>query len=150
VASWSMQPFGRNGYGPKIGGLCPFGGGGAGSPSNTMWPGTRPTCMPSFILICQGRLATIHQRHRQTDRETGRQTDRRDNGPIALGEPFYKQSPKNDTDRAYVLWCTLLKISHKKSIFALPVCIGYVTAYLLLKYLNLIYIAIFRQYREFK
>ena len=32
-----MQPFGRNGYGPKIGGgLCPFGGGGAGSPSNTM------------------------------------------------------------------------------------------------------------------
>ena len=26
VASGSMQPFGRNGYGPKIGGLCPFGG----------------------------------------------------------------------------------------------------------------------------
>ena len=25
--------------------------GGAGSPSNTMWPGPRPTCMPSFILI---------------------------------------------------------------------------------------------------
>jgi len=32
-------------------GLCPFGGGGVGSPSNTMWPWTRPTCMPSFILI---------------------------------------------------------------------------------------------------
>ena len=32
-------------------GLCPFVGGGGGSPSNTMWPGTRPTCMPSFILI---------------------------------------------------------------------------------------------------
>jgi len=28
-----MQPFGRNRYGPKIG-LCPFGEGGAGSPSN--------------------------------------------------------------------------------------------------------------------
>jgi len=27
VASWSMQPFGRNGYRPKIGGLCPFRGG---------------------------------------------------------------------------------------------------------------------------
>jgi len=29
----------------------PLWGGGAGSPSNTMWPGPRPTCMPSFILI---------------------------------------------------------------------------------------------------
>ena len=35
------------------GGLCPFAGGGAGSPSNTTWPGPRPTCVPSFILICQ-------------------------------------------------------------------------------------------------
>jgi len=26
-------------------------GGGAGSPSNTMWPGPRPTCMPRFTLI---------------------------------------------------------------------------------------------------
>ena len=97
VASWSIQPFGHNRRGPKIGGsalffgrgldphttqchlgraylptkwhldpsshvattdmgqklggLCPFGGGGAGSPSNAMWPGPRPTCMPSFILI---------------------------------------------------------------------------------------------------
>jgi len=25
--------------------------GGAGSPSNTMWPGMRPTAMPGFILI---------------------------------------------------------------------------------------------------
>jgi len=42
VASWSMQPFGCDRYGPKIV---------AGSPSNTMWPGLRPTHMPSFILI---------------------------------------------------------------------------------------------------
>jgi len=28
-----------------------------------------------------------------TVRETG-ETDRQDNGPIALGEPFYKRSPK--------------------------------------------------------
>jgi len=33
------------------GGLCPFGGGGRGFPSNRMWPGSRPTCVPSFILI---------------------------------------------------------------------------------------------------
>ena len=34
-----------------MGALSPFGGGGAGSPSNTMWPGPRPTCTPSFVLI---------------------------------------------------------------------------------------------------
>jgi len=32
-------------------GACSFGGGGAGSPFKTMWPGPRPTCVPSFILI---------------------------------------------------------------------------------------------------
>jgi len=38
--------------GRKLGrGLCPLFGEGAGSPSNTMLPGPRPTCMPSFILI---------------------------------------------------------------------------------------------------
>ena len=46
-----MQPFGRNRYGPKIGVCVPLWGRGAGSPSNTMWPDPRPTCMPSFILI---------------------------------------------------------------------------------------------------
>ena len=68
VAS-SIQPFCHNGHWPKIGGLCPFRGGGAGSPfntmsrrllfgddgawspSNTLWPGTRPTSVPSGILI---------------------------------------------------------------------------------------------------
>ena len=44
------------------------------------------------------RLATIHQRHRQTD-STG-QTDRQGNGPIAQGEPYCKQSPKNHCDDA--------------------------------------------------
>jgi len=37
--------------GRKLGGLCPFGGEGAGSPSNTKWPGLRPTSLPSGILI---------------------------------------------------------------------------------------------------
>jgi len=115
VASWSIQPFGHNRHGPKIGGLCPFLGrgaaspsitmslgsskaylptkwhldpsshlattdmgqklgavplcwGGPGSPSNTMWPGPRPTCVPSFMIFHldpSNRLATIHQRYRQ-------------------------------------------------------------------------------------
>jgi len=44
VQFWSIQQFGHNKHGPKIGGLCPlFWGGGAGSPSSPMWPGPRPT-----------------------------------------------------------------------------------------------------------
>jgi len=47
-----MEPFGHNRYEPKIGGLWPlFGEGGAGSPSNTMSLGSRPTVLPSDILI---------------------------------------------------------------------------------------------------
>jgi len=34
----------------KKGAAVPLSGG-AGSPSNTMWPGPRPTSMPSFILV---------------------------------------------------------------------------------------------------
>ena len=37
--------------GQKWGLLCPFLWGGAGSPSNTMSPGPRPTSIPSGILI---------------------------------------------------------------------------------------------------
>jgi len=36
---------------PKLGGSAPFLGRGAGSPSSTMWPGPRPTSVPSAILI---------------------------------------------------------------------------------------------------
>jgi len=46
-----MQPFGRNRYGPKIGGSAPLWERGGVSQSHTMWPGPRPTCVPSFILI---------------------------------------------------------------------------------------------------
>jgi len=49
---WHLDPsshFGHNRYGPKIGGVPPWGRG-AGSLSDTMWPGTRlPACR--FILI---------------------------------------------------------------------------------------------------
>ena len=57
---------------------------GAESPSNTMWPGPRPTCVPSFILIHPTRLATIHQRHRQdrTDRQRSDSTGRTKNPPL--------------------------------------------------------------------
>ena len=52
VASSSIQLFGHNRHGPKVGGYCaPFWGGGAGSPSNTMSPGLRPTSISSGILI---------------------------------------------------------------------------------------------------
>jgi len=37
-----------------------------------------------FHLDPSNRLATVHQRQRQSDR----QTDRTDNGPMAQGEPF--------------------------------------------------------------
>ena len=37
--------------GRKLGTPHPFGGWGAGFPYNAMWPGPRPTCLPSFILI---------------------------------------------------------------------------------------------------
>jgi len=73
VAFKSIQIFGHNGHGPKIGGLCPFGG--SEFPSNTMWPGPRPTCLPSFILI---HSTVWPQYTKVTDR-----TDRQDNGPIA-------------------------------------------------------------------
>ena len=53
-------------------GLCPFRGGGAGSPPNTMWPGPRPTGVPSFVLI---RPTVWPQCTNVTDRQTGR-TDR--------------------------------------------------------------------------
>jgi len=119
VASWSIQAFGHNRYGPKIGGslfwggelgphltqcrlgwgLPPykmattdmgwklgapprFGGEGAGSPSNTMWPGPRPMCVPNFIFI----HPTVWLQS----------TDRQDNGPMACrAKRFtYKRSPK--------------------------------------------------------
>jgi len=47
--------------------MCPFRGAGAGSPCNTMWPGPRPTCMPSFILI---HLTVWPQYTNVTERQT--------------------------------------------------------------------------------
>ena len=80
MASWSIQPFGHNRHGPKIEGPVPlFGGGGAGSLSNTMWPRPRPISTSSFILIHP--IFFWPQYTNVTDR-TGSQ-DRQDNSPIA-------------------------------------------------------------------
>ena len=44
------RPFGHNRHGTKVGRAC-CGGWVGGSPFNTMWPGPRPTSLPSGILI---------------------------------------------------------------------------------------------------
>jgi len=70
-----MQPFDRNRYGPKIGrgGLCPFGGGGGGSPSNIV-ARAEAYLLAKFHLDPSNRLATVHERHRQ-DRTDKQRTD---------------------------------------------------------------------------
>ena len=53
ASSWHLDSSSRlaiQDIGRKLGKLCSFGGR-AGSPSNKMWPWSRPTSMPSFILI---------------------------------------------------------------------------------------------------
>jgi len=73
VASWSIQAFGHNRYWAENWGLCPFGG--AGSPSNTMWPLARAEAYlhVKFHVDPSNRLATIHQRYRQ-DKQAGQTT----------------------------------------------------------------------------
>jgi len=64
-----MQPFGRNRYGPKIWGLCPFGEG------EHSVARAEAYLLAKFHLDPSNRLATVHERHRQ-DRQTDRRTDR--------------------------------------------------------------------------
>ena len=87
TAIWSQQIWAEN-----WGAVLLWGGGSAGSPSNTLWPGPRPTCMPSFILISPTvwpQCTNVTDRKdRQTDRTDRQRTD-------SIGEPFYKRSPNN-------------------------------------------------------
>jgi len=53
--------------------LCPFSWGGAGSPSNTMSPGPRPTSVTSSILI----HPTVWPQYTSVTKQTGRQTTTR-------------------------------------------------------------------------
>jgi len=91
VTSWSMQPFGRNRYGPKVGGrLCPFGGGELG---------------PHPTQCGQGRGLPARQASSWSVQPFGHsartsQTLGQDNGPIEWGEPFYKRSLKTRVDRS--------------------------------------------------
>jgi len=64
----------------KVGDCCAPLRGGAESPSNTISPGPRPTCVPSGILI---HPTVWPQYTNVTDRQ-----DRQDNGPVAYGKPL--------------------------------------------------------------
>jgi len=72
-------------------GAVPLLGGDAGSPCNTIWPGPRPTFIPSGILIHPpfGHSTPTSQTG-QRDR-----TERQDNGPTEYGEPFLGDRLKN-------------------------------------------------------
>jgi len=70
--------------GQKLGPV-PLWEGGAGSPTNTMWPGPRPTCVPSFIFI----RPTVWPQYTKVTHRTDRQrTD-------SIGQPFYKRLPNH-------------------------------------------------------
>ena len=67
----------RHGLKSKRGCCAPFRGG-SSVPSNTMSPGSRPTSVPSGILI---HPAVWSQYANVTDRQTDKH-DRQDNGPV--------------------------------------------------------------------
>ena len=60
--------------GQKLGAV-PLLGGGAGSAYNTMWPGLRPTCKPSFILIHPTLWPQYTNVTDRTDTQTGPWSD---------------------------------------------------------------------------
>ena len=67
VAPWSLQPFGRNRYAPKIA-PPPFGEGELG-PHLTQCGQGRAYLHAKFHLDPSNHLATVHQRYRQTDKQ---------------------------------------------------------------------------------
>jgi len=73
-----MQPFGRNAYGPKIGGLCPCGEGELDPHLTQCGQGRGLYLHAKFHLDPSNRLATVHERYRQTGRQTGQTGQRTD------------------------------------------------------------------------
>jgi len=73
VASWSIQPFGHNGHEPKIRGSVPLGG--SWVPIQHNVAGDEAYLRAKFRLNPSNRLATIHQRRRQTAGQTGQRSD---------------------------------------------------------------------------
>jgi len=111
VASWSIQPFGRIDMGHKVEGGCCWGKltqcrlgwdllcskwhlnpsirlatTDMGRKLRVLWPGPRPTSMPSFILI----HPTVWPHFTDVTDRTGQI----DNGTIGEGKPFYNGRPK--------------------------------------------------------
>jgi len=109
-----------------VGCCAPFLGGGAGSSSNTMSPGPRPTSVPSGILIHPAlwpqqtwaknggglwlgskpiSIPSIQPfGHNTPTSQTDRIGQTEDNGLIAYGKPFYKWSPKNGQTDRFAWW----------------------------------------------
>jgi len=93
-----MQPFGRKRYGAKIGCVYPFGGGEL-CPHLTQCGQGEAYLHAKFRLDPSNRLATVHERHRQTDRQTDRtgQTARQRTDSIGRTVLQYKRSPNHRT-----------------------------------------------------
>ena len=104
-AFWPQQTWAENW------GLCPFfGWGESWVPIKHSVAGAEVYLLAKFHLDPSSRLATIHQRHIQTGQD--RQTD---DGLTAMGEPFYKRSPKKLLVIVIDVWfCYLLLLKYFK------------------------------------
>jgi len=100
AAIWPQQLWTENWMG-----LCPFGRGGARSPFSTMWPGPRPTCTPSFILI---RPTIWPQCTNVTDRQTGQDRQRSDSIGRTVLQTVAQKSYQWLFCNVYKLWCNVL------------------------------------------
>jgi len=69
-----MQPFGRNRYGPKIGGCAPLGEGELGPYLTQCGQGQGLYLRAKFRLDPSNRLAKVHEHYRQ-DRQDRQPTD---------------------------------------------------------------------------
>jgi len=74
VASWSIEPFGNATNVVRKLGAVPLWGGAPGSTSNTLWPGPRPPCTPSFIWIRPTVWPQYHVTERQDRQDRTGQT----------------------------------------------------------------------------
>jgi len=97
-----MQPFGRNGYRPKIG-CVPLWGRGSWVPIYQNVARAESYLRANFHLDSSNRLATLHERHRQ-DRQT--ELKRSD----SIGRTVYKHRPN-------IYYYTCVKAKQMRAIF---------------------------------
>ena len=95
--------------------MCPIWGQAAGSPSNTMWPGLRPSTMPSCILI----YSTVWPQYANvTDRQIRQRSDsigrtvlqtvpRTTTTTTTVLPPFFRDHPSEPVpgENFWTLWC---------------------------------------------